>query len=888
MIGTRFAHYEITGHLGSGGMGDVYRAADSKLGRSVAVKFLPDPFARDTWRVSRFQREARVLASLNHPNIGGIHGIEDIDGRMFLVLELVAGETLADRIARGPIPIDEALAIANQIAEALEAAHDVGIVHRDLKPANVKITPDGQVKVLDFGLAKALDGGEIESAASSSPTMSLAATQRGLILGTAGYMSPEQARGKPTDRRTDIWSFGVVLYEMTTGERLFKGEDMTDTLAAVVREKPDFSAAPREIQHVLQKCLERDVKKRLRHISGFKLLLERAETERVPLPAKSRLRWLSWTVAALATTALIALAFVHLSEQPPPLAGVQFFLDAPPDTAFTNNYGGLAPSPNGRYLVFSARSLSGTAPQLWLRPLDSLSARPLAGSEGGNFPTWSPDNKSILFLSGGKIKRIEIAGGAPLAVADASESSVTVTGTWNSDGVILIGSSAGLRRIAASGEDTLLTKIDATRRETGHGYPQFLPDGKRFLFFIASGDPGIQGVYSASLDHPGEHKLIVRTSAKGVFVPGNHNFPDYLLWMQDQTLLAQRFNTRTARVEGDPASVAENVGTNPSNPIRSAYWASDAGLLIYFSTAAAAKRRILMLARDGKQVLEVPEDSFMRVALAPGSEQIAVAKADYSAPQGNIDVWVREFSRGVMTRLTFDAGNDDFPIWSPDGKQLAFVSNRDGTSQIYIKDASGAGKEERLTSSPGLKFVLDWSKDGKYILYREQNPGTGRDLMAIPVMPTNGERKPITVVQTPFAESTGALSPDGQWIAYASNDSGTNEIFVQSFPGTPGGPSGRWQVSSGGGYDVKWRGDSREIYYESLDGKMVAVEVQGSPQGIRAQQRRELFSTNFTRNSLREFDVTPDGQRFLLIANPRAESADHLTVVSNWQAALRK
>ena len=890
MIGSKLAHYEITQHLGSGGMGDVYQAIDAKLGRSVAIKLLPENFARDTERVGRLQREARVLASLNHPNIAAIHGIEEVDGRHFLVLEMVSGETLADRIQRGPIPIDEALAIAAQIAEALESAHEAGIVHRDLKPANVKVTPDGKVKVLDFGLAKAYAANEQESSLSSA-TMSLAATQRGMILGTAAYMSPEQARGQPVDSRADIWAFGVVLHEMVTGERLFKGEDLTDTLAAVVREKPDVSGAPLAVRRILQKCLEKDPRKRLRHISGFTLLIENpvpAPAAAIPMQVRARSTWVAWTMAAAAAIGLAALAFVHFQETAPELQAVQFSMEAPPDTNLSNHYGAVAPSPDGRYVVFAAQPRGGVQ-SLWLRPLDSMAMRPLPGTEGGNFPTWSHDSKSLVFLANAKLKRIEIAGGAPLTLGDASEDPVTATGSWNPAGVILFGSAAGLKRVSASGGGaTLLTKVDPARKESGHGYPQFLPGNDRFLYFVASGDPNVQGIYASSLADPEKSQQILRTAAKAVFVPARGAGKGHLLWMQDQTLLAQHFDPDNLRLEGDPVSVQEGIGLNPNVNLRAAFWASDSGLLTFFAQPSSRKRSVVWINRDGKNGGEAaPQDAFSRVALAPGGDRIAVARIESKSGQANLDIWVRELARGVMTRLTFDAASDDLPAWSPDGKQIAFSSTRDGgVSQIYRKDASGAGQEERLTDGPNSKLLLDWSKDGKYILYRELNPQTGRDLMAVPL---TGVRKPIPVVNTPFNEDTGAISPDSQWVAYASNLSGTNEIFVQAFPGVAGAPASRWQISNGGGYEVKWRIDGKEIYYESMDGKVMAAAVQAGPQGIRAEPPRVLFSAGFQPFTIHEFDAAPDGQRFLLILNSLAEgNVERLTVVSNWQATLRK
>ena len=891
MIGTRLAHYEITEHLGTGGMGEVYQASDSKLGRSVAIKLLPQTFSLDAERVSRFQREARVLASLNHPNIAGIYGIEDDGKRFFLVLELVTGETLADRIQRGPVPVDEALGIASQIAAALETAHDAGIVHRDLKPANIRITPDGQVKVLDFGLAKAFAVDDSQASLSDSPTMTLAATRQGQILGTAAYMSPEHARGKHVDRRADIWAFGVVLYELVMGRRLFEGEDLPDILAAVVRDNPDFSVVPSPCRKLIAKCLEKDPRKRLGHISGYTLLLADSAPPQVSA-SKAKSQWTPWIVVGVATIALAALAFIHFRETEPELRSIQFAMEAPPESFFNNQYGGFAPSPDGRYIAFTARTKGPT--QLWIRSLDSVTARELPGTDGANFPTWSPDSKSIAFLASGKLKRVEIAGGAAVTLGDAANDPVSPTGAWNRDGVILFGSSMGLQRVSAAGGGvTLLIKTDPDKKETGIGYPQFLPDGKRFLFFVVNNDPALQGVYASSLDAPDKRQMIMRSGNKAIYVPPHGAIPGYLLWLQGQTLLAQLFDVKALKLEGEPVSVAEQVGLNP-NPnlsIRPAFWASDSGLLIYFDSPALRKRPLQWFSKDGRPSSSgAPEDSYVRIALSPNADRVAVSKNEVQGGKANRDIWVRELARDVMPRLTFDPADDDFPVWSPNGKTIAFTSAREGgVGQIYRKDASGAGQEERLTEGPYSKIVLDWSRDGKYLLYREENPKTSRDLLVLPLEGNAGDRKPIVFLNTPSAENAGAISPDGKWIAYNSNESGTNQIYIQAFPGLAGAPAGRWQISTNGAYDLKWRADGKELFFQSLDGKMMAAGLTATPQGIHAETARELFSADFSNGSLHEFDVTANGDRFLVILNSSSGgSNEHLTVVSNWQAALRK
>jgi Tol biopolymer transport system component/predicted Ser/Thr protein kinase len=872
-VGTRLGSYEITALLGKGGMGEVYRARDTRVERDVAIKVSAERFGE------RFSREAQAIASLNHPNICTLYDV----GPDYLVMEFVEGES-----PRGPLPLETALDYARQIAAALEAAHDKGIVHRDLKPGNIMITPQGTVKVLDFGLAKVVSATASGALTENSPTFSMAATQAGVILGTAAYMAPEQARGMAVDKRADIWAFGVVLYEMLTGRRLFQGDDLTDTLAAVVRDKPDLSAVPAAVRRLLEKCLEKDPKKRLRDISGVQLLLE-SETA---VQVQSRARSTRWPLAVLAAAVagLASIAFIHFRETAPELEAVMFSMDAPADSTFNLQYGGFAASPDGRYIVLAARSKKGTA-SLWVRALDSLAARQLPGTEGANFPTWSPDSRSIAFFEQGKLKRIEIAGSVPLTLGDVAESRVSPTGTWNRDGVILFGSGTGLQRVSASGGGaTPLTKVDASRKETGHGYPQFLPDGNRFLYFVESGEPNVQGVYASSLTNAGQRQQILRTAAKAVYVPPAGRYPGYLLWLQDRTLLAQRFDPNALRLEGNPVSVAEGIGLNPGLSVRSAFWASDAGLLVYFSNPLGTKRPVFWMSGDGKQLEEAaPVDAYIGLSLAPGAERMAMVRADVAGTgRQNFDVWLREFSRGVMTRLTFDPADYRTPVWSPDGKYVAFVSDaRSGIFQIYRKESSGSGSEERLTEGGYSKTLLDWSKDGRYLLYREETP-TGRDLMALPLA---GDRKPITVVKTGFLEGTGAISPDGHWVAYASNDSGAYQLYVQAFPGDSNGPKGRWQISNGTAYDVKWRGDGKELYYETADGsgEVMAAAIQTGAEGVRAETPRVLFTADFFPLGLHQFDVTSDGKRFLMMLNPRAEgNVDHLTVVTNWQAALRK
>jgi len=878
--GARLGPYEVLSALGAGGMGEVYRAKDTKLGRDVALKILPASFTNDPERVARFRREAQVLASLNHPHIAQIHGLDESDGTQFLVLELVDGESLDKRIARGPIHVGEGLAIATQIAEALEAAHERGIIHRDLKPANIAVTTDGIVKVLDFGLAKAVEATSGSFDVTVSPTITSPAmmTGAGVILGTAAYMSPEQAKGRATDRRADIWAFGVVLYELLTGERLFMGEDTADTLAQVLTKEPDLNRVPSQVQRLLRRCLEKDPKRRLRDIGDAIALIDTGQI--IVGAAKPRPAWISRAIAGLAVASLVALGLIHFRESPPALEAVRFSLDPPPDTSFVSPFGSLAVSPNGRYVVYGAAGKGGSS--LWLRPLDSLAARPLTGTENGNFPTWSPDSESLAFYVDGRLKRIDINGGTPITLSDAAANdSVTAAGTWNRESVIVFGSSAGLRRVSASGGRTsLVTKTDPARKETGHGYPQFLPDGDRFLYFVASDDSNIQGVYASSLRSPGQRRLILRTDAKAVYVPPRASYPGYLLWMQDQTLLAQRFDVSSLQVQGDPVSVAEAIGRLPPVPIRAAFWASDAGTLIYF-TNPAITRPLVWMSRQGKPIGDAaPADTLVGpIALAPDAKRVAVTRTGPSS-LANFDVWWRDLDRGVMTRLTSDPARDQNPVWSPDGKWIAFASNRNGgVSQIYRKDASGAGPEERLTNGLYDKFPFDWSRDGRVILYGEQTGrgGGGSHLMACPVQ---GDRQPVLVVDEVSPRSSAAISPDGRWVAYGSEFSGSLEVYIRAYPAS-GSPQGVTQISTAGGFNPKWRGDGKELYYRTRTGLMVAA-IQASEQGIRAETPHELFNAQIL-----GYDAMADGQRFLVVRGPLTQDIQALTVVSHWQAGLR-
>ena len=911
-VGARIGPYEILQFSGAGGMGQVYRARDTRLNRDVAVKILPEAFLHDQDPLARFRREAQVLAALNHPNIAAIHGLEESDGLRALVMEFVEGRTLADLIAESGttnsgratvgLSLPEVLSIARQIAEALEAAHDQGIIHRDLKPANIMVRHDGTVKVLDFGLAKALDpvtsaAGLAAGALENSPTLtSPAVTHRGVILGTAAYMSPEQARGKAADKRTDIWAFGVVLYEMVTGRRLFQGEHVTDVLAAVVKDAPDLTAAPPVVRRLLEKCLEKDPRKRLRDISSVALLLDAAET--APSAAHAAQKgWPPKAVAAVvalgvvAAASAIALALAVSRRTAPAPHAIEFSMEAPPGTSFANIHSGSAVSPDGRHIVFSAGASGGPA-SLWLRRLGTIDAQLLAGTEGASAPVWSPDGRSIAFMAEKKLKRLDLAGGPAVTLADVPRADPNHPGAWSRDGTILFGCSCGLDSVSSSGGAvTTLRKVDAGIKETAYGAPQFLPNGNRFIYFVASTDPKVQGVYASSLADPSQRTLVLNTIGKAVYAPPRGGGPGHLLWMENQTLQARPFDSDSLQWRGDPVSLAEGVALAGTTSVRAAFWTSEAGLLLYVRGGnAEPKFPLVWYGSDGRPLGEAaPEGPYNAIAISRDQQHVALTRQGIPrTAEPNGDIWLWDFTRQTNARITFGPTADENPAWSPDGKQLAFSSDRDGFFQLYRKDASGAGEEERLTNEPKRhQDPLHWSPDGRYLVYRQLNPGTGWDLMLLPLQ---GDRKPIVLLQTPESDSDARFSPDGRWIAYHSRLNGRSlEVYIQGFSGD--GKVGligtRLQISNGGAVAPLWRGDGKEVYYQTmLGGKVMAAALQFVPQ-LQAARPRELFTIDLLEGRLHSLDVTADGKKFLAVLNPRQKpQPPRLTVVTDWQARL--
>jgi serine/threonine protein kinase len=858
-------------------MGEVWRARDARLNRDVAIKLSSQQFT------DRFDREARAIAALNHSNICTLFDV----GPNYLVMELIEGPTLADRIAEGPIPLEEALAIARQIADALEAAHEKNIVHRDLKPANIKLRPDGSVKVLDFGLAKA-GGEDQQSAALDSPTIMHLPTQAGVILGTAAYMAPEQARGKAVDKRADIWSFGVVLYEMVTGKRPFEGDDLTETLASVVKSDPDLTVPPPELHCLLSKCLQKDPKKRLRDIGdAWEFLTPPAETQ-VPPPASGSHGPLPWIAATVLAAALGALAFFHFREPLPALSPIQFVLDPPEGQTFSNPYAATAISPDGRYLIFAAGA--SASPSLWLRPLASHDIRQLPGTTLANSPFWSPDSSSIAFFADNKLKRLDLGSGGAQILCDSDPAVATWGGAWGPDGSILFSGTDGLHRAAASGgQSSQFTHVDVSHRESAHTQPQFLPGGTSLLYFVNSSDAGVRGVYAATLDNPDRKTRIVATDHKAFYIPPRSGLTGMLLWVRNQSLMAQPFDPASLKLSGEPQPVADSVYYPASSTDgRAAFWPSASGALVWRS-GDAGRNHFVWMDRSGKILSEIaPVDLYGPISLSHDGKRVALSRSDDSR---NEDIWTIDLERHIRTRITFDPlAAESTPVWSPDGHQIAYTSNRGGIPQIYRRDSAGSQSEEQLTHDGEAKVALDWSPDGRYILYRTTSPHTSYDLYALPVEPdASGSRKPIPVAVTPFGEVSGKFSPNGKWVAYSSNESGYNQVYVRPFPSG----EGRWQISVDGGDRPWWRADGREIFFDTLNVYTLSVAaIRETASGIEAEPPKSLFNLPVASGSSisypRPWVATPDGQRFLVVERSTVSQSVPLIVMKDWQALLKK
>ena len=895
--GTLLGPYEIGAPLGAGGMGEVYRARDTRLERTVAIKILPPQFSNDPARKQRFEREAKTISSLNHPHICVVHDVGQQDGIEYLVMECVEGETLADRLHKGPLSLEQVLKYGAQIAGALDRAHRSGIVHRDLKPGNIMLTAAG-AKLLDFGLAKPsaplATGATLTASAKESPV-----TETGTVVGTFQYMSPEQIEGKELDGRSDIFSFGAVLYEMLTGQRAFLGKSQLSVASAILEKEPAPISSlkpmtPPTLDHAIRRCLAKDPEERWQTARDLALELKwisesgaQAESGETRTHRRKGREWIAWSAAVLMCAALAASLFLFWSRKPAAESPVRFQIPLPAGT------GNFTLSPNGRMLAIIANGPDGRY-VIYKRDLDSLDTQMLPGTEGPIGPPvfWSPDSRFVVFQVGSTLKKVDVTGGPPQAICDVP--AAVLGGDWNRDGVIIFGTAGhGIMEVPASGgEPQYITETGGVNEI--HAFPSFLPDGKHFLYLKAPKDPGI---YAGSLDAKlGQQnpKLILATNYMAVYAPSGKTGTGYLLFLRENTLMAQAFDERKLELLGDTYSITSEVGTF----LESANISASANGILAFRAGKSANpiSGLEWYDRQGKVVGEVEEGGgesplYMDLALSPDGKKAATAQ--FNPRHGPIPgVWLHDLARGVSVPLTFDIAPDSSPAWSPDGNRVSYAAIRKGGSGIFVKEANGSGKEIVLvepTEDP--KFPNGWSRDGRYLLYTESNPKTGSDLWALPLAGDGTPSgPPIPIAKTEFDEGQGQFSPDMRWIAYTSDVSGKPEVYVQPFP-APAGGAAKTLVSQGGGTQARWRRDGKELFYLSLDGKAMSVEVSGG-QMFKAGVPRPLFQAFVSSLASEDFsaifrwDVTADGKRFLI--DTMKPSTDPATVVLNWTNELKK
>ena len=904
--GLRVGPYEIVAPLGAGAMGEVYRACDTKLNRIVALKVLPERFALDPDRSARFTREAQLLAILNHPNIAAIYGLEESNGAQALVLELIDGPTLADRIALGPIPVEEALTIARQIAEALEAAHEKGIIHRDLKPANIKIARNGVVKVLDFGLAKVWDGAP-QSDLSGSPRLTATDLGELAVLGTPAYMSPEQARGQSLDRRTDIWSFGCVLYEMLTGRAPFAGDTISDTLAAILEREPDRTMLPADtpvpIRRLLRRCLEKDRKRRLDSASDARLEIDDAisspAAETLTLAAPPSRRVMPVAIAALAgltvIAALVVWTLMRLAPAAPALP-VRFAIVPAPDRPL--NVSGLdrdlALSPDGRRLVYRAGGSNTAGSPLMVRAIDRLEAQPVADVSRAYAPFFSPDNRWIGFFENTDLKKVSIAGGPAITLCQFS--GIPLGASWGDDNIITFATNAprtGLWRVSADGgEPTILTTADPAQHEGTYSFPSVLPLGRGVLFTIATASQADSLVVVLDLK-TGQRKTLIRGGSDAQYVETGH-----LIFAAAGALRAVRFDPVRLEVLGDPVTVVERVMMKPTGAAN--YAVSRTGTFVYIGAGLselATPRELLWVDRKGhEEPTGAPPRAYGTPRLSPDGTRVAAEIYDQIT-----NVWIWDFARETLRRLTFDSGGDGMSVWTPDGRQIIFESGRTGMPSVYKQAADGTGTVDRLSTSATPQWPTSITPDGTWLAGFDLLPRTVPNIVFLPltravVRPSSNpapgvSQSPVEpLAETRFKGAMADFSPNGRYLAYQSDESGRSEIYVRPFPRVD---NGRWQVSTAGGTRPVWARSGRELFYLDASNSLTAVPVGTSEPTISIGIPAKVFDTKYAEpNPSRHYDVSADGQRFLMLKDSAAgdpnATAVSMVLVEHWFEELKR
>jgi Tol biopolymer transport system component len=900
MFGRMLGHYQVVAFVGAGGMGEVYRAKDTKLGRDVALKILPPAFASDPDRMARFEREARVLASLDHPNIAAIYGLEESSGIRALVMALIEGPTLAERIAAGSIPLDEAVQIARQIAEAVEYAHERGIIHRDLKPANIIVTSGGMVKVLDFGLAKALD--DEHAAASNSPALTTGATRAGVLLGTAAYMSPEQAQGKPVDKRADIWAFGVVLYEMLTGRRMFQGETAGEVLASVIKDEPKLDNVPLELRGLVSRCLNKDARKRLQAIGEARIILEDpappAPVQQVPMQCARSLPWmtavgLAVVAASLTVVAAAALWVAWRATRPVDRPLMRFSVDLGPEAVEGPSIT-AAISPDGKRLAFVASGPGGKK-QLATRLLDQAKATLLPGTENAADPFFSPDGQWIGFFAGGKMKKISVEGGAAVTLCDTPGPRGA---SWGEDGFIIVtlinSLDGGLLRVPEAGGTPQAITKPADKGEATHRWPQILPGGLGVLF---TGNTVLQDFDNASIEvlslKTGQWKVVQRGGYFGRYLPTSKG-AGHLVYLHQGTLFAVGFDLDRLEIRGTPAPLLEEVAGNPIFG-GGQYDVARNGTLVYLSgKSSTASWPVAWMDSSGKtQPLPAAPGPYYNPRFSPDGRRLALSVG----PPGGGDIQLYDWQRDKMSRLTFTQRNL-YAIWTPDGKHIAFVSQSPGANSMRWIRADGAGEAQPLLDSKFELRPYSFSPDGKRLAFAEMGVDTGFDLWTLPLDVSDPEHakpgKPELFLRTPLDEREPAFSPDGRWMAYASNESGRFEIYVRPFPGGAPSGSGKWQTSAGGGMNPMWSRNGRELFYESPDNLIMAAVYAANADSFTADKPRPWSNTQILEPVpfLWNLDLAPAGKRFAVFPKPDAtgeqKSSVHVTVLLNFFDELRR
>jgi Tol biopolymer transport system component len=867
--GKRIGAYEVRSTLGEGAMGQVFLAHDTRLQRDVALKVLPEHFAADPDRLARFQREAQLLASLNHPNIAHIYGLEQTGESVCIVMELIAGETLGERIQRGPVPLDESIEIGKQIAEALEAAHERGVVHRDLKPANIKVTPEGKVKVLDFGLAKALAGENNTVDVSNAPTM--LGSMAGAIIGTPGYMAPEQARGRQVDKRADIWAFGCVLYEMLTGVRAFDGEDVAEALGAIIHKEPSWERVPAKMLPVLRRCLEKDPKRRLRDIGDAMPLIDQAPASAVAAaPTPRAMQWLTWGAVGVALILAVILVASYFRAAPPAPDVVRFLVPPPPNTGF-DIYLGL--SPGGRRMAFTAVGVDGV-PHLWVRDLDKVESRMLAGTEGAGSPFWSSDSRFIAFSVGPNIKKIDPNGGPPQALS-TSDSTIGM-GAWSSEDVVVFGHRAAgpLQKVsAAGGVPTAVTALNKARGDIAHSFPSFLPDGRHFIYFVATGKAETTGAYVGSLDDKPEEQsatLLLANASGAVFVPSSDRASGQILYVRAGNLMAQPFDVSGRTLRGEPTPIAERVDT--VNGVYGAFSASTNGVLAY----RTVKQPVFLpvwVDRTGREIapaINSPLERAQYPALSPDGKRLALVVSGA--------LWVYDLGGRPPIKLTF-AGAPASPIWTRDGRRIIFEPNTPEWERVLVSIPSdGSMSKPEPVSPTGHLHPLSWTPDGKELMVSRLTPvGTGNNGDVVKFA-LSVDAKTESILETPAQDGVlgATVSPDGRWLAYTSDTTGNTEVWVKPF-GREGAPV---RVSPSGGLEPLWSRDGRELFYRDGANKVMTIAVD-TRTGFDFKPAVMLFQGTFLRSSQApSYALASDG-RFLML-RPVDTAPNPIAVVLNW------